>query len=129
MMKCDVDIASELSLVMYALEVDSSIDGSIPHPVMRMEGARWAPLVAHDHWMIGVMIVMMRMLTRSDDWGAVVKKVGSVTEASIIHLIFILGHWSWARATDWKNICKGFGQIKSIYFLPEPLELLTAKSG
>ena len=40
MMKCDVVIASELSLVMYALEVDSPIDGSVPHPIMRMEGAR-----------------------------------------------------------------------------------------
>ena len=67
MMKCDVVIASELSLVMYALEVDSPIDGSVPHPIMRMEGARRVPLVAHDHRMIGVMIVMMMRMTRSDD--------------------------------------------------------------
>ena len=84
----DVGIASELSLVMYALEVDPAIDSSIAHPVMRMKCPRRAPLNGHDHWMIGVMIVMMMM--RSDDCAAVVKEVGSVTEAPIIHLIFVL---------------------------------------
>ena len=68
---------------MYALEVDPAIDSSIAHPVMRMECPGGAPLIGNDHWMIGIIFVMM--MTRSYDCTAVVKKDGSV-----IHLIFVL---------------------------------------